>query len=257
MSSFHAAHRHEVIVEALQSSGMVEVAALAVRLGVSTVTVRNDLDRLERQQLLRRIRGGAVAIRPARFERPMHVESQRFAAEKQRIAAVAASMIRDGETIILDAGSTTMAIACALSKQLSDVAVVTNAIDIALELERHPGVTVVVTGGTLRPRQLSLVAPFGTVLLKQINADAAFLSCAGIDPVKGFTNSNWAEAEIKQVMIAAASRVVFVADSGKLRHVGTALIAAVDAVDMLVTDAGAPPDILNELRGRGLQVVVA
>lgn len=257
MTAFGASGRHEHIAGLLQDAGRVSVASLATRFGVSVVTIRNDLDFLERQGVLRRMRGGAVAVRTARFERPAHLAGESYADEKLRIAEVAASLIRDGETIIIDAGSTMVALARALPRSLNDVAVVTNAVDVALELEGHPGVKVVITGGTVRGRQRSLIAPFATLLLGQINADVAFLSCAGVDPQKGFTNSNWEEAEIKHAMLAAAGRAVFLADHSKFGHVGSARIAGIDRADVLVIDSGLDPDAARALEDQGLRLVMA
>jgi len=254
--------RHERILESLRGRGFVEVTALAEALGVSAVTIRADLDALEKRKLVRRIRGGATALRPARFERPLDLPSQSFSAEKERIGEAAASLVRDGETIILDAGTTTLALATALPKSLSDVVVVTNALDVAIALQSHPGVTVIVTGGRLKKagrnaNSRSLISPFGTHLLREINADAAFLCCAGVDPARGFTNGNWDEAEIKQAMIASALRVIVVADHGKIGHVGSARIAPLDGVDLLVTDSGASAADVQALEAAGLRVVVA
>jgi DeoR/GlpR family transcriptional regulator of sugar metabolism len=257
MSGYGASARHEMITERLRASGRVSVAQLAADLNVSLVTVRNDLEALERQGVLRRLRGGAVMVRAARFERPTHLAAESFADEKARIAAIAASMIRDGETVIIDAGSTMVALARTLPRTLNDVAVVTNALDVALELEAHPGVRVAVTGGTMRGRQRSLVAPFATQLLAQINADAAFLSCAGIHPEKGYTQGNWEEAEVKHAMLAAAGRVIMLADHGKFGHVGAARIAPIERADILVSDAGLSPEAVRALEGRGPRIILA
>ncbi len=257
MTSLRASDRHRFIVDALQANGRIETAELVRQLNVSSVTIRADLEELEREQILRRIRGGAIAVRPSRYERPHEASMQTRSHEKDRIAAVAASMVRDNETIILDTGSTTAAITRALPRALQNLAVVTNSLNIAQDLKRHAGITVVVTGGTLRPRLNSLVSPFGQLLLREVNADIAFMSCSGVDPEKGFTNANWEEAEIKQSMIRAARRVVFVADSAKLKHVATARIADISQADVLITDSGAAPDVLRELRQGKLQVIVA
>ena len=257
MTAFGASGRHESIVHVLQDTGRVSVIALATQLAVSVVTIRNDLDLLERQGVLRRMRGGAVAVRTARFERPAHLASESYAEEKTRIAAVAASLVRDGETMIIDAGSTMVALARSLPRTLSDVVVVTSALDVALELEEHPGIKVVVTGGTIRGRSRSLIAPLAMLLLGQINADVAFLSCAGVDPEKGFTNSNWEEAEVKQAMLTAAGRAVFLADHSKFGHVGTARITGLDRADVLVTDSGLDPEAARALEARGLRIILA
>lgn len=257
MPSLKATERHQRIMDALSADSRVTVADLSAALGVSSVTIRADLAELERAQALRRIRGGAIAATPSRYERPHELDETLRVAEKRAIAAVAAGLVRDGETIILDTGSTVAAMARAIPAGLANVAVVTNALNLALALSAHPGLTVVVTGGTVRPRLNTLVSPFGALLLEHVNADVAFMSCAGVSPEKGFTNSNWAEAEIKRAMIRAASRVVFLADHSKLRHVASARIAAVAEADMLITDAGASVEAVRELRATGLEVVIA
>lgn len=257
MPSLQATLRHQAITDILQSEGNVHVAEMAERLGVSAVTVRADLDFLESQQMLRRTRGGAVPMRPRRFEMPLELTSQTNADAKKRIGRAGAEMVRSGDTVIIDVGSTTTELAKALARDLTDVVVVTNALNIALALETHPGITVVVTGGTLRPLQHSLVAPFASLLLREVNADIAFIGCNGVDPEKGFTNTNLDEAEVKHSMIAAARRVIFLTDHSKLMNVATARVAPLDRADVLVTDDGASPDAVRRLRKAGIEVVVA
>lgn len=248
--------RHRQIVDLLSADGRVDVTDLSDRLGVSSVTVRSDLLFLERAQVLRRVRGGAIAMHASRYERPVELNASLHGAEKDAIAAIAADMIRDGETILMDTGSTIAAMVGFIPEKLTDLAVVTNSLNVAVALSARPNVTVIVTGGTVRPKLNSLVSPFGTLLLERVNADVAFISCAGVDTEKGFTNSNWHEAEIKQKMMAAASRVVMLADHSKLKHVATAKIADLDAVDMLITDQGASPSTIKSLRAAGLEVIV-
>jgi DeoR family transcriptional regulator of aga operon len=257
MPALKANERHKHIIDALQAKGRIEVTELVDELAVSSVTVRADLLYLEKEQILRRIRGGAIAVRPSRYERPSDLNSALYEKEKESIAALAADLIRDGETAILDTGSTIGALARLFPRSLSDVVVVTNALNVATELSLHPGVTVIMTGGMLRPRLNSLVSPMGTLILSEINADIAFMSCAGVDPDKGFTNSNWEEAEIKKAMIRAANRVIFLADHSKLKHVATARIAELAGADLLITDANASPETVKELRAQGLEVLIA
>lgn len=254
--------RHEQIVEHLKRDGVVEVLRLADTLGVSAVTIRSDLDVLERKMLLRRIRGGATSVQPARFVRPLASPSQSFAGEKERIGQMAARMVRDGETIILDAGSTTLAMAMALPKDLRDVVVITSSLDIAISLETHAGITVMITGGTIKktgrnPRSRSLISPFASLILAQVNVDCAYLCCAGIDAARGFTNAHFEEVEIKQAMLTAARRAVMLGDHGKIGHVAGARIAALKDVSALVTDSGAGPADLHSLETAGLDIVIA
>lgn len=257
MPSVQAEQRFARITEILDQEGAVRVADLVDALGVSAVTIRTDLEQLEKQQKLRRTRGGAVPVRTTRFELPLEITSTRMKRQKRAIGRRAAAMVRDGDTVIIDVGGTTTETAKALAPDLRDVMVFTNALNTALELENHPGITVVVTGGTLRPLQHSLVSPFGTLMLRGVNADLAFMGCSGIDPDRGFTNTDLAEAEVKRAIIDAAARTVFVADHTKLLQVATALIAPLKAADRLITDADARPEMLEPVTQRGLRVELA
>ncbi|MCX7740850.1 MAG: DeoR/GlpR family DNA-binding transcription regulator [Meiothermus sp.] len=257
MPSLEATLRHQEILKTLHQEGRVEVGALARRFGVSAVTVRADLEYLERQGLLRRTRGGAVPAEAKRFELPLEETRQVHAREKESIGRYAAGLVRDGETLILDVGSTTTELARALPMHLKNVVVITSALNIALLLEAHPGLTVIVTGGTLRPLQHSLVNPYGTLLLREINADKAFIGCNGVHPEKGFTNTNLQEAEIKRAMMEAARETVVLADHSKLMQVAAARIAPLRAARLLITDHKAKAEDLARLREGGLEVVMA
>lgn len=257
MVSLKAAMRHQIILTALGEQGQASVSDLADRLGVSAVTIRDDLRVLETERMLVRTRGGALAVGEARSELPLELTSKANAPAKRAIGEAAAALVRNGQSIIIDVGSTTTALAEALPNALKDITVITNAINIALLLERHSECSIVVTGGTLRPLQHSLVAPLGTVLLERLNADIAFIGCNGVDVRRGFTNSNLAEAEIKQAMVASATCTVFLADHSKLGCVASAFVAGLAQADLLITDDGADPKVLAELRGAGLAIQVA
>lgn len=153
-------------------------------------------------------------------------------------------------------GSTTTELARSLPPSLRNVVVVTSALNIALLLESHPGITVVVTGGTLRPLQHSLVNPYGTLLLQEINADKAFIGCNGVHPEKGFTNTNLQEAEVKRAMIEAARETIVLADHSKIMQVATARIAPLGAAQLLVTSSKARPEDLEALRKAGLEIAL-
>ncbi|MCP4661195.1 MAG: DeoR/GlpR transcriptional regulator [bacterium] len=251
--SLRAAIRHEAIRYALEVNGRVSTPELTDRLGVSAVTIREDLKHLELQGVLTRTRGGALAMPGSGAEMALELTSMTNRAAKHAIGSYAASLITNGQTVIIDVGSTTTALANALSSELNGVVVITNGLNIALSLESRPGVSVIVTGGTLRPLQHSLVAPMGTLLLEKLKADVAFLGCNGVDPVRGFTNTNIAEAEIKQVMLQSADYTVFLADHDKIGNVASAFVADVESVDLLVTDSGAGREVLGRLREKGLK----
>ena len=252
--SLRAAIRHEEILYALELKGRVSTTDLQTRLGVTAVTIREDLKHLEQQGHLTRTRGGALAKPGSSAEKALELTSMTNRAEKQAIGAHAASLIKNGQTVIIDVGSSTTALASALSTDLHGVVVVTNALNIAMSLESLPGVSVIVTGGTLRPLQHSLVAPMGTLLLDKLTADIAFLGCNGVDRDRGYTNTNIAEAEIKQAMLRSANYKVFLADHEKVGNVASAFVADIESADLLITDTGADPEILEKLSDLDLEI---
>jgi len=249
-----AALRHDTIRRAIEVNGRISISDLRDQLGVSEVTIREDLKHLERKGVLTRVRGGAVVSRIGAMEMPLEETSTANRAEKMAIATHAAAMVENGQTVIIDVGSTTAEMAKALSPELTRVVVITNGLNIALILEAHPGVSVIVTGGTLRPLQHSLVAPMGTLLLDQLKADVAFLGCNGVDSTRGFTNTNIAEAEIKQAMVRSAAKAVFLADHDKIGQVASAFVTDISGADLLITDDRADASVLNNLEGDGLAI---
>lgn len=254
--SLGAAVRHEEISAVLAQEGRVSIAELTEQLGVTSVTIREDLKFLESQGLLVRTRGGALAKPEQRIENALELTSMTNRAEKEAIARYGASLVENGQTVFIDVGSTTTALAQALSPDLHGVVVVTNGLNIALSLERAPGISVIVTGGTLRSLQHSLVAPMGTLLLSKLQADVAFLGCNGVHRERGFTNANIAEAEIKQAMLESADYGIFLADHDKIGSVASAFVAGIDQADLLVTDSGADPKLLESFTEGGLETKV-
>lgn len=228
--------RRGEILSLVQQNGEVSASELSELLGVSEVTVRSDLRALAQAGQVRRTRGGAR--RPLELHRESSLEETRHkhAAAKRRIGRAAAALVQDGETVFLDVGSTTTEVARALSPTLHGVTVITNGLNIALELERLPNLQVIVTGGTLRPLQHSLVSPYALEVLGRIHADRLFLGCNGVSAAAGVTNANHEEAEIKRVMVRQAREVVVVADHSKLGQVSRAQVAPIGAVHTLITD---------------------
>ncbi len=236
------------------------VADLAEMLGTSEVTVRADLDALAARGQLQRVRGGAVPRLQPRPELPFEQAVGAAAEEKQRIGETCAALVRDGETILLDVGTTTTAIARALvaRSELRDVTVFTNGLTIALELEPAiPRFSVVVIGGTLRPLQHSLVDPLGGLALARLTVDTVFLGCNGISPAAGVTNMNLPEAEMKGRMLRASRRRVVAADGSKIGQVALAALCDLRDVDLLVTGASADAETLREIGEAGVEVRVA
>ena len=238
--------RHNEIISVLGERDSASVSELSKLLGVSEVTVRSDLNSLAQTGLVRRTRGGVA--RPLGIsERPLEESSKQQASVKRRIGEAAAGMVQDGQTVFLDVGSTTTEIARHLSPSLRGVTVVTNGLNIALELERLPGRHIIVTGGSLRRLQHSLVSPYALELLGRIRADILFLGCNGVHAQHGVTNANFDEAEVKTRMAEYASAVVVVADQSKLGVVSRAHLLPLSGVSTLITGRQATSEQLSPL----------
>lgn len=252
--------RRERMAELIAARGFVKVSDLSDSFGVSEVTVRSDLAALDDGHTIRRVHGGAVPrgqrVPEASFEKSLEAS----ALAKRSIGRRAAALVSSGQSILLDVGTTALAVAQALAERedLEDLVIITNGLNIALELEAQiPRFTVIVTGGALRPLQHSLVHPLARTVLEQVHADLAFIGCNGVDPVAGVTNVNLPEAEVKQLMVASADRVVVLADASKLGQVSLGAVCAIDAVDVLITNDGADATVLAELTAAGVEVVAA
>lgn len=237
----------------------VRVSDISERFDISEVTARTDLNALAEGGMVRRVHGGAVPRRVHRVERPFDLTEDSLIAARAHLGREAASRIRSGDAALIDVGTTTTALARALVARtdLSEVSVFTNGLTIALELEAaFPRVTVVVTGGTLRPMQHSLVNPLGENVIAGINASVAFIGCNGVDPTAGITNINLPEAEIKRRMVAAARTRIVVAEGKKIGVVELARVCSMEEVDELITDDQADPGELDVIRELGVDVTV-
>lgn len=244
----------------LMRDGFVRVRDLSNRFGVSDVTIRHDLQQLEERQLAKRVHGGAMPVLGSKVERSFEEVLTERAREKSAIARVAASLVSSGGSMLLDVGTTTAAMANELvaRSDLHDLMIFTSGLKIALSLEAaHPRFTIVVTGGTLRPKQHSLVEPLAAPMLNSLRVDTVFLGCNGVDPVAGVTNVNLPEASVKRSMIGAAARCVVLADSSKIGSRALASVCGIDQVDVLITDSGADPDELDALRSTGVDIIIA
>ncbi|WP_404312724.1 DeoR/GlpR family DNA-binding transcription regulator [Agrococcus terreus] len=236
-AGLHDVERRERIVAALRDGGVARVADLAAALGVSAMTVRRDADRLEAEGVLERVRGGVRRVRPPLTEEPAPLaKAALHRDEKARIAAVAAPLVRPGTAIGIGAGST----ALALARHVADapgVTIVTNSLQVALALEGREGV--VLTGGE-RTRSDALVGPVANRAAASIGLDVLFLGAHGIDAGRGCTAPNLAEAETNRALMASARQVVALVDASKWGEQALATFAALDELDVLVTDASLP-----------------
>jgi len=245
--------RRRRICELLKEEGRVTVDSLAARFGTSQVTIRADLSMLESAGALTRTHGGALSVPEA--DQSLNVKQLQHHAEKVRIAEAAASLIRNGETIILDSGTTTAEIARRIrTLALQSVNVVTNALNIAALLIDVPSVRLIVPGGILRRESNSLSGPMAEAALGTLQANRLYLGADGVDPQIGVMTPHLAEAELNARMIAISREVVVVADASKFTRRNISLIARVEQVNMLITDRAAPADAVEQLRQRGVEV---
>jgi DeoR family transcriptional regulator of aga operon len=256
--------RWNELLELLATAGQLQVEDAAKALGVSAATVRRDFDELAGQQMLTRIRGGAVA-QGVTYDLPLRYKSEKHPSEKQRIAAVAAGLVRPGQVAGLNGGTTTTEVARALATRpdLSSgtpapaVTIVTNALNIATELAVRQHIKIVATGGVARPQSYELTGPLATGVLEQVALDIAFIGVDGIDAAAGATAHHEGEASINQLMSRQSARVIIVADSSKAGRRAFARICTAREIDTLVTDAAIPDDEATRLKDAGIDVIIA
>lgn len=244
------------MLDQLSERGRVELAELVSGLGVSQVTVRRDLATLEQQGLLRRVRGGAILPHGKGHEPPFPRRQTTRRLEKEQIAAAALDFVKDGETITLDVGTTTLALATLLSER-ANLTVLTPSLYAATVLAEHPSVRVVLSGGVLRSDERSLVGELAWRTFGEFNVDRLFLGVGGVHPLRGITEYNLDDAAVKHAMLAGAREVTVLADATKLGRVALARVARIGAIDRLVTDRTADEHLIAQLRRQGVAVVVA
>lgn len=245
------AERHERILNELAKRGVVSVGESAQQLGVSQATIRRDLDELAKLGLLRRTHGGAIAV-DHQEELPFSLKTTAYSAEKRRIGATVAGLVRSGQIVGCTGGTTVAHVAKALRGK--KVTVLTNAINIAVELANSEETDVIVSGGFLRGRSLELVGHIAERTFRDLYVDVAIIGVDGISIEHGLTTFHALEALTNRVLIEQAREVWVVADHSKLEKVTPAYIGPLSAVNRLFTDTKAPAAFLNELRGRGVEV---
>jgi len=241
------------ILELLARDGTVTVAELASELGVSDATVRRDLQALGEQRLLERSHGGAVAHGTA-HELPVRYRTGR-SDEKRRIARAASELVRDGGAVGLTGGTTTTEVARMLVAR-QGLTVVTNALNIAVELAVRPDLKLIVTGGVARSASYELVGSMAEATLRGVYVDVAFVGVDGVDAERGLTTQNEVEAATNRTLMDRAKRTVVVADATKLGHVAFAEIAGIARADQLITNTGADIEHVDRLRAAGLHVTL-
>jgi DeoR/GlpR family transcriptional regulator of sugar metabolism len=254
--SVFARERQQQITAIVEERGRARVGDLADRFGVSAVTIRKDLLVLESEHRLIRTHGGAIAIERNRPELAFAIRERLQRDEKSQIGAFAASLVKDGEGIALDASTTAFFVGRYLvsREELQELTVVTNGIRIAAELAGHPGIAVLMPGGRVRYEALSLIGPLGGSMFRKINVQTAFVGAAGFTIESGLTDSMEEEAQIKRSMVAAAREIVAILDHTKWGRVAAATFCRTDRIGTVITGAEAPADMVASLQNLGIRV---
>jgi DeoR family transcriptional regulator of aga operon len=245
--------RRRAIIDFVNHTGRARVADLATKFGTSEITIRRDLDLLHERGLIYRTHGGALPLRAsAETDRDLTQREMQHTREKLRIATAAISMINDGQSVVLDSGSTTTAIARAL-RGFQNLTVITNAVNIAAELAGS-SVDVILTGGMLRKNSYSLVGPIAEESLRRLKADILFLGVDGFDTSSGVSTPNLLEAQLNRVMVSIAARVIAVCDSSKFGRSSLSSIVPISNIHGVITDNEIPRSDLRQLRKKGVDV---
>jgi len=248
-----SSERQDEIRFLLQEHRNLTVIELAQQFKVSEMTIRRDLKNLAALGLIQREHGRAI-YPPIPMDTLLMMSMGEAEREKARIGHLAATLISEGDFIILDAGTTTLAVAHALNTKCT---VITNSLPIASVLGNREGITLLMTGGEVRSGTFALVGPMTRSAFKGFNADKVFLGATGVNIERGLSTANMLESEVKQAMLKVAKEVILVTHSAKIGQVSFHTFALWDSVNILVTDSGLPVDIRQELENIGIKVLLA
>ncbi len=249
-----AIERRREILSRLEANGKVIVAELARDFDVTEETIRRDLEKLDKEGLASKTYGGAVSRSGLGHDIPYKVRMAVNVEQKEKIAEKTASLIRDGERLMVDSSSTAIYIIRKL-KAKKNLTVITNSVEILLELADKSDWTVLSTGGILKEGALSLNGSSAEKMINSYHVDTAICSCKGVDAVLGITDSNEKDSLIKQAMFASAERRILALDTGKFNVKSFVKVAAISDVDMLVTDSHPGEFWQNECAERGVELI--
>lgn len=258
--SLRTEQRAKKILQVLLQHGSASVDELVRLLGASAPSVRRDLASLEKRNLVHRTHGGArlasqMQYEPFRFDSSFHERESRFADEKRRIGLAAAELIREHDTVGFTAGTTPTQVARCI-RHRSSIHVITNAVNIGMELSNLPALNVTLTGGTMRwAGAFSLTGHTAIEMLSAVFMDRSFIGACGVDAARGVTTIEPDEAAVFRAMVRQSKEVIVVADSSKIGMVSPALICPAADIGVLVTDSGISHGALEAFRARGIRVI--
>lgn len=257
----YAAERQQRIVRATQAQGRIDVVSMAETLGVTAETIRRDLSALEARGLVRRVHGGALPRVAEGFEPALESRAASHVEQKRRIARAALPLLDEGvRSILLDAGTTTTALAAELPALVQDgreLTVVTNSLSVGTALVHEPRIHLHLVGGRVRPRTLAAVGSDVEDQLRRFSVDLTFLGTNGLHADQGLTTPNSEEAAAKRAMAAAGAAVIALADSTKVGQTHLCRVAQVGDLDGIITDTGIDDEQRAELEAHGVEVVAA
>jgi DeoR family transcriptional regulator, aga operon transcriptional repressor len=249
--------RRRKILEYLEKDGRVTVDKLVKSLAVSAVTVRGDLDALSRAGSLVRSHGGAVRPLNPVQDYPVEMKASIHHAEKERIGRAAVKLIQPGQTIILDSGSTAAEVAASIKAlKLTNLTVITNALNIARSLADTPNISLIMIGGILRQVSGSFVGPQAEQMLRELHADHFFLAVDGFDPQIGPSTPDILEAQLNGLMMEVSKEVTVIADASKFGRRSLSVIGDIGRVHRVITDRRVQDDMAVALRDRGIEVIL-
>lgn len=231
-----AIERRNKILEQLQNKKRVVVSELSTQFGVSEETIRRDLEKLENDGLVIKSYGGAVLNEHSIFDLPYNVRKNQQITEKQQIANLIADTIRDGEAIMLDASSTSVYIAKKLKETKKRMTVITNSVEVLVELYDMSEWNVISTGGVSRQKSFALVGPHADEVIASYHVEKAIISCKGLDINSGFTDADEQNTNCKRMMLKAAKEKILAADSSKFGEIAFKKIADWTEITKIVTD---------------------
>ena len=249
-----AIERRNRILSKLRAEKHVVVSELARQFDVSEETIRRDLDRMEKEGQVVKSYGGAVLSENSLSELPFIVRKRSNVAEKQKIAGLAASLIGDGDSIILDASSTAVFIAQKL-KSKKNITLITNSVEVLMELSDVTGWRILSTGGTLKENSCALIGSQAEEMLASYHVRKVILSCKGVDEEGGFSDSNDSHASLKRKMLACGAQKIFAVDSSKFGKRSFIEISGFDGIDAVLTDRRPPEHWVKLLDSHGVELL--
>lgn len=249
-------NRQEKIIELIEARHSISIAELKEYFHVSEMSIRRDLRALEAKGIIFRVHGGAISAWDRGYSPPYITRKSKFKAEKERIGRLAASLVNDGESIALDVGTTTFEVAQHLTEK-KNLTIITPSFNIANLLLDHSGVRIILTGGILRPGELSMVGHLAERAVREFYVDKLFLGAGGIDLKAGITEYNLEDAAVKRSMLTNAKSIYVVADSSKFGKVALAAVAPLSSINCIITDSSINKILLSKLQTMGVKILVA